>query len=372
MPENNIVKALCLHVAHDCNLRCRYCFAGTGAFGGSREMMSLDTGKAALDFLFKASKNRIHIEVDYFGGEPLMNGDVLKALIAYARQKSAAQGKVAKQTLTTNGTLLSDEMLHFLNDHEVSLILSLDGRKEIHDHMRPSASGKGSYDQILPRLKAAVHTRHHDNYYLRGTFTRWNLDFCNDVRHLLEAGFRMISLEPVVASPGDAYALKEEDVPAIEREYEKLAHLWLEKNNLGEGFRFFHFNVDLNQGPCLPKRLSGCGAGREYMAVAPNGSLYPCHQFVGDEAFQIGNVFKGILHPDIGNTFRMTHVLSKSACRACWARFYCGGGCHANAWHQNGALDQPYAIGCRLERKRLECAIFLQIKLYESTSGKTD
>jgi uncharacterized protein len=296
-----------------------------------------------------------------------MNAGVLKALIIYARQEAEAKGKIVKQTLTTNGVLLSGEMIRFLNQQEVSLVLSLDGRKYIHDQMRPFVSGKGSYDQVLPRLKAAVNAGYHDHYYLRGTFTRWNLDFCNDVRHLLEEGFKMISLEPVVAGPDEVYALKAEDVPAIEQEYEKLARFWLEKHESGNGFIFFHFNVDLNQGPCLPKRLSGCGAGQEYLAVTPDGALYPCHQFAGNELFQIGDVFKGILRPDIGKTFRVNHVLNKPVCRTCWARFYCGGGCHANAWHQNGALNQPYELGCRLEQKRLECAIFLQIKLYEPT-----
>jgi uncharacterized protein len=332
--------------------------------------MSLETGQAALDILFEASKNRIHIEVDYFGGEPLMNADVLKELIVYARKEATVKRKILKQTLTTNGALLSDEMLRFLNAYDVSLVLSLDGRKEVHDRMRPTASGKGSYDQILPRLKAAVDSRQHDNYYLRGTFTRWNLDFCDDARHLLDEGFRLISLEPVVSGPEASYALKEEDMPAICQEYEKLTHFWLERNMAGEDFLFFHFNIDLDQGPCLPKRLSGCGAGHEYLAVAPDGLLYPCHQFVGEASFRMGDVFKGILRHDIGKTFRMNHVLSKSACRACWARFYCGGGCHANAWRQNGALDQPYEIGCRLERKRLECAIFLQVKLYKLKSNK--
>ncbi|MDR1204028.1 MAG: thioether cross-link-forming SCIFF peptide maturase [Peptococcaceae bacterium] len=367
-PRDRVVKALCLHAAHDCNLRCRYCFAGTGAFGGHRALMSVETGKAALDFLFGASQKRVHIEVDYFGGEPLMNFDAVRQWILYAREEGAARGKLVKQTLTTNGLLLTDEILSFLNQHDVALVLSLDGRKNVHDHMRPFPSGKGSYDAVLPRLKAAAASRNYGNYYLRGTFTRYNLDFCRDAAHLLEEGFDIISIEPVVTGGGAPYALKIEDIPAIREEYEKLTRFWLEKYNAGEGFNFFHFNVDLNQGPCLPKRLSGCGAGREYMAVAPDGVLYPCHQFVGAEEFQIGNVFQGIQREDIGETFQKNHVLNKPACRGCWARFYCGGGCHANAWHQNGALSQPYEIGCLLERKRLECALFLQVMLYENKS----
>jgi uncharacterized protein len=328
--------------------------------------MSVETGKAALDFLFDASKKRIHIEVDYFGGEPLMNFDAVRQWILYAREEGAARGKIVKQTLTTNGLLLTDAILEFLNQQEVALVLSLDGRKSVHDRMRPFPSQEGSYDAVLPRLKAVIASRNYENYYLRGTFTRWNLDFCQDASHLLQEGFDIISIEPVVADPDASYALTPEDVPEICEEYEKLTRLWLEKYNAGQSFNFFHFNVDLDQGPCLPKRLSGCGASREYMAVAPDGALYPCHQFVGTEAFQIGNVFQGILRKDIGETFQGNHVLNKPVCRACWARFYCGGGCHANAWRQNGNLSQPYEIGCLLEKKRLECALFLQVMLYES------
>jgi uncharacterized protein len=365
-PGDRVVKAICLHAAHDCNLRCRYCFAEAGAFGGRRELMSVETGKAALDFLFDASRNRVHVEVDYFGGEPLMNFDAVRQWILYAREEGADRGKLVKQTLTTNGVLLTGDILSFLNQHEVALVLSLDGRKSVHDRMRPFTSRKGSYDVVLPRLKAAVASRNYENYYLRGTFTRYNLDFCRDAAHFLEEGFDIISIEPAVAGENEPYALRMEDIPAICEEYEELTRFWLTKHIAGQGFNFFHFNVDLNQGPCLPKRLSGCGAGREYMAVTPDGALYPCHQFAGAEEYLIGNVFQGIQREDIGKTFQMNHVLNKTACHGCWARFYCGGGCHANAWRQNGTLSQPYEIGCLLEKKRLECALFLQVMLYKT------
>ena len=362
MPEDHVVKALCLHVAHDCNLRCRYCFAGTGAFGGDRSLMSLEVGKQALDFLFEASGKRRHIEVDYFGGEPLMNFQVVKELIRYGRQESRRRGKVLKQTLTTNGVLLEGEILDFLNQEEVALVLSLDGRKEVNDSMRPSVNGKGSYDVILPHFKAAVASRDWDNYYLRGTFTRYNKDFFEDIKHMIEEGFSLVSEEPVVADPGQSYAFREEDLPELYRQYEKLARYYVEKERAGEPFLFFHFNLDLDRGPCLPKRLSGCGAGHEYMAVAPEGTLYPCHQFVGNPDFVLGNVKEGVKRPEIGLSFRHSHVLTKEKCRDCWARFYCSGGCHANAWNFNKDLHRPYDLGCELEKKRLECALWIKVK----------
>ncbi len=362
MPEDHVVKALCLHVAHDCNLRCRYCFAGTGAFGGDRSLMSYEVGKAALDFLFDASGKRQHIEVDYFGGEPLMNFDVVKKLVLYGRDESKRRGKVLKQTLTTNGVLLAGEILDFLNREDVALVLSLDGRKEVHDRMRPSANDKGSYDVIMPHLHAAAASRQWDNYYVRGTFTRYNKDFFEDIRHMLDAGFDLVSEEPVVAPPEEPYAFKEEDLPELYEQYEKLARFYIERQKAGKPFLFFHFNLDLDRGPCLPKRLSGCGAGREYLAVAPEGTLYPCHQFVGNPDFAVGHVRSGITKPEIGKIFGEAHVLEKEKCRNCWARFYCSGGCHANAWNFNKDLKKPYDLGCELEKKRLECAMWIQVK----------
>lgn len=362
MPKDHVVKALCLHVAHDCNLRCRYCFAGTGAFGGDRSLMSLEVGKAALDFLFESSGKRQHVEVDYFGGEPLMNFDVVKELILYGREESRRRGKVLKQTLTTNGVLLAGEILEFLNREEVALVLSLDGRREVNDRMRPAVNGKGSYDVILPHFKKAAASRGWDNYYLRGTFTRYNKDFFADVRHMIEEGFDLVSEEPVVADPGEPYAFQPEDLPELFQQYEQLARFYVEREKAGKPFLFFHFNLDLDRGPCLPKRLSGCGAGHEYMAVAPEGTLYPCHQFVGNPDFALGNVRDGVQKPEIGLRFRDSHVLSKEKCRDCWARFYCSGGCHANAWNFNGSLRAPYDLGCELEKKRLECALWIKVK----------
>jgi len=365
MPEDHVVKALCLHVAHDCNLRCRYCFGGTGTFGGDRSLMSYEVGKAALDFLFEASGKRQHIEVDYFGGEPLMNFEVVRKLVLYGRDESRRRGKVLLQTLTTNGVLLAGEILDFLNREEVALVLSLDGRKEVHDRMRPSANNKGSYDVIMPHHQAAAASRNWDNYYLRGTFTRYNKDFFEDILHMLEAGFDLVSEEPVVAPPEEPYAFKEEDLPELYGQYEKLARYYIQRQEDGKPFLFFHFNLDLDRGPCLPKRLTGCGAGGEYLAVAPEGTLYPCHQFVGNHDFIVGHVNTGIHKPEIGRQFRNAHVLEKEKCMNCWARFYCSGGCHANAWNFNRDLKKPYELGCELEKKRLECAVWIKVKQHE-------
>ncbi|MCL1805838.1 MAG: thioether cross-link-forming SCIFF peptide maturase, partial [Clostridiales bacterium] len=357
---DRVIKALCLHVAHDCNLRCRYCFAGAGAFGGDRSLMPLDTGKKALDFLFDASGSREHVEVDYFGGEPLLNFPVVKELILYGEEESRRRGKVLKQTLTTNGVLLQGDVLDFLDRHEVALVLSLDGRREVNDRMRPAVGGSGSYDVILPHFREAVDKREGGNYYLRGTYTRYNQDFFQDVRHMVEAGYDMVSVEPVVAGPDEDYAFRREDLPELYRQYEELARYYLDRARAGKPFTFFHFNLDLDRGPCLPKRLSGCGAGFEYLAVTPEGALYPCHQFAGNADFAMGDVFGGITKPVVGDRFRESHVLTKEKCRGCWARFYCSGGCHANAWNFNRDLREPYALGCELEKKRLECAIWIK------------
>ena len=359
-PREQVLKSICLHAAHDCNLRCRYCFAGAGAFGGDRSLMSLETGKKALDFLFDASGSIQHVEVDYFGGEPLMNFPVVRELILYGEAESARRGKVLKQTLTTNGVLLNKEVLDFLNLHDVALVLSLDGRREVHDRMRPTAGGQGSYDIVLPHFKNTIESRNGENYYLRGTYTGYNKDFFNDVRHMVESGFRSVSVEPVVAQPGDAYALLQSDLPELFAQYEELARYYVECEKAGKPFLFFHFLLDLDRGPCLPKRLSGCGAGYAYMAVTPDGVLYPCHQFAGIPEFALGDVEYGVRKPEIGENFRESHVLAKEKCSACWARFYCSGGCHANAWNFNRNLKEPYAIGCELEKKRLECAIWIK------------
>jgi uncharacterized protein len=369
LPEYHVVKALCLHVAHDCNLRCRYCFAGAGAFGGRRELMTLKTGKQALDFLFAAAGDRKHVEVDYFGGEPLLNFPVVKELIDYGESESRRRGKILKQTLTTNGMLLRGEISEFLNQRDVALVLSLDGRKEVNDRMRPLINGQGSYDVILRHFQAAVAGRGYDNYYLRGTYTRFNLDFFQDVRHMVENGFDLISAEPVVAEPDEPYAFRREDLAILFQQYEALARYHRERRLAGQPFTFFHFNLDLDHGPCLPKRLSGCGAGREYLAVAPEGTLYPCHQFVGQPEFVVGDVERGIVRPEVGRRFQRCHVLAKEKCRACWARFYCGGGCHANAWNFNRDLSQPYDLGCELEKKRLEWGIWLKVKEAEDAES---
>lgn len=365
LPEKTIIKALCLHVAHDCNLRCRYCFAGTGNFGGERGLMDLETGKKALEFLFASSGPRKHVEVDYFGGEPLLNFPVVKELILYGKERARELGKILKQTLTTNAVLLNPEVMDFLNQEEISLVLSLDGRPHVHDRMRPFSNDKGSYHHVLPAIKALVAKRQGKNYYVRGTYTRFNLDFCRDVLHLVENGFDQVSVEPVVASPEHDYALRQEDLPVLKEQYELLTKAWLEAWRQGQPFNFFHFNISLDNGPCLPKRLSGCGAGHEYLAVSPEGILYPCHQFVGKEEFKLGSVEEGITNISWVKKFQSAHVLNKTACRRCWARFFCSGGCHANAYNFNQDILKPYSLGCELEKKRLECAIFLQVKCSE-------
>ena len=358
--RDHAVKALCLHAAHDCNLRCRYCFAGAGAFGGDRGLMPYGTGRRALDFLFDASGSRKHVEVDYFGGEPLMNFPVVRELILYGEEESRRRGKVLKQTLTTNGVLLKGEAREFLNRHDVALVLSLDGRREVNDRMRPAAGGQGSYDMVMPNIRETADGRGGENYYLRGTYTRFNKDFFQDVRHMVESGFNMVSVEPVVARPGEEWAFRQEDMPELFDQYDQLARYYLERKRAGKPFSFFHFNLDLERGPCLPKRLNGCGAGCEYLAVSPEGVLYPCHQFVGNPDFALGDVRSGIRKPEIGDSFRESHVLTKEKCRGCWARFYCSGGCHANAWNFNQNLKEPYGTGCELEKKRLECAIWIK------------
>ncbi len=353
------VKSLCLNVAHDCNLRCRYCFAGKGAFGGERGLMSGRVGKAALDLLLQLSGPRKNCEVDFFGGEPLLNWELVKELTVYGRENAAKLGKKIKFTLTTNGLLLDSEKMDFINREQLGLILSIDGRPEIHDRMRPTAGGGGSHRAVLAKLKEAVARKTDDNWWVRGTYTGYNLDFTQDVKYLAEAGFANISLEPVVTDQD--YRLREEELPLIEREYERLASYYLQRRREDRPFSFFHFNFDLAKGPCLAKRLLGCGAGHAYLAVSPKGDLYPCHQFVGQSAYRVGTVFSGVERPEMSEKFRAAHILKKEKCRLCWAQLYCSGGCHANALAKNGDLLLPDQLGCRIEKKRLECAIVIHV-----------
>jgi uncharacterized protein len=360
-----VVKALCLHVAHDCNMSCRYCFADEGAFAGRRGLLSAKTGMRAVDFLLTHSGNRRNLEIDFFGGEPLLNFPVVKALVAYAREREKAFGKHIRFTLTTNGLLLDAEKAAFCNAHMDNVILSLDGRPAVNDAMRRTADGRSCYDSILQNCRRFVQNRS-GNYYVRGTFTRYNLDFSEDVRHLADLGFRNISAEPVVAGEDCDFALRESDLPRILAEYDRLAALFIARERSGAGISFFHFNMDLAQGPCVFKRIAGCGAGTEYVAVSPEGDLYPCHRFVGNSAFRMGNLRDAAFENPFYETFNRAHVQNKPECRACWAKFYCGGGCHANALSANGDIMKPCAFGCALEKKRVECAIGIRAALLET------
>lgn len=355
-----VVKALCLHLAHDCNLACRYCFAEEGEYHGRRALMSFEVGKKALDFLIANSGSRRNLEVDFFGGEPLMNWQVVKDLVAYGREQEKIHGKNFRFTLTTNGVLLDDEVMEFCNREMANVVLSIDGRKEVHDHMRPFRKGAGSYDLIVPKFQKFAESRNQDKYYVRGTFTHYNLDFSEDVLHLADLGFKQISVEPVVAAPSEDYAIREEDLPQLFEEYDRLAKEMAKRHKNGNDFNFFHFMIDLEGGPCVAKRLSGCGSGTEYLAVTPWGDLYPCHQFVGNEAFLLGNVDEGIKEQDTVNEFKCCNVYAKEKCRSCFARFYCSGGCAANAYNFTGDICGAYDIGCELQKKRIECAIMLK------------
>lgn len=358
-----IVKALCLHISHDCNLRCRYCFASAGNFGGERLLMPFEVGKAAIDFVVRKSAGRRNVEVDFFGGEPLMNCDTVKRVVEYARSIEDSCGKKFKFTLTTNGVLLNEKIRDYLNENMHNVVMSLDGRKSVNDRMRTRIDGTGSYDDILPKIVDVAKSRNQDNYYVRGTFTMENLDFANDVLHLADLGFRQVSVEPVVAANGTGYELKEEDLPVLYEQYEKLAAEYVKRMEEGRGFNFFHFMIDLDRGPCAIKRFSGCGSGNEYLAVTPEGDLYPCHQFVGMSEFRIGSVLEGELNTEIMSRFKGSNILTKVKCRECWAKFYCGGGCAANAYQFNGDLNQPYELGCKLEQKRVECALWIKSRL---------
>lgn len=356
-----VVKALCLHIAHACNLSCKYCFAEEGLYHGKKaELMPYEVGKQALDFLVANSGNRRNLEVDFFGGEPLLNFDVVKQLVAYGRELEKTHDKHFRFTLTTNGVLLNDEIMEFANREMDNVVLSIDGRKEIHDMMRPFQRGDGSYDIILPKFKKFADSRGQQKYYARGTFTHNNLDFSEDVLHLADLGFKQISVEPVVAQSTDDYALQEEDLPKLFEEYDKLAAEMVKRHGTDKDFTFFHFMIDLEGGPCVYKRLSGCGSGTEYMAVTPSGELYPCHQFVGTEGFKMGDVWTGITNTEMQTQFKGCNVYSRPACKDCFAKFYCSGGCAANAYNFTGDIRGNYALGCELQKKRIECAIMIK------------
>lgn len=370
--RNPVVKALCLHIAHDCNLKCVYCFAEEGEYHGHRSLMSSEVGKAAIDFLIANSGSRKNLEVDFFGGEPLMNFEVVKEIVAYARAIEQEKGKNFRFTITTNGILLNDEIQAYINQNMHNVVISLDGRKEVNDKMRPRAGGQGSYDVIVPKFQKLAESRNQTNYYIRGTFTRNNLDFMQDVLHMADLGFKQISVEPVVGPETDSYAIREEDLPRIFKEYEDLAEELYERHQEGgaRDFNFFHFNIDLTGGPCVAKRLVGCGSGTEYLAVTPEGDLYPCHQFVGLEGFRMGDVFTGIENWQLREKFSACNVYAKESCRNCWARFYCSGGCAANAYQLEGDILKPYEVGCEMQRKRIECAIMIQAKAMAEAAEK--
>ena len=367
--RKTVVKALCLHIAHDCNLACKYCFAEEGEYHGRRALMSYEVGKKALDFLVANSGTRRNLEVDFFGGEPLMNWKVVKDLVAYGRELEKHHDKHFRFTLTTNGVLLNDEVQEFVNKEMDNVVLSLDGRKEVNDRMRPFRNGKGSYDLIVPKFQKLAESRNQEKYYIRGTFTRDNLDFSKDVMHFAELGFEQISIEPVVGDDTDPYAIRECDLPQIFEQYDILAKTMVEREREGRGFTFFHFMLDLEGGPCVAKRLSGCGSGTEYLAVTPWGDLYPCHQFVGQEEFLMGNVDDGITKPEIADDFRSCSVYSKEKCKKCFARFYCSGGCMANSYKFHNTIHDTYDVSCEMERKRVECAIMIKAALAEERDG---
>lgn len=358
--RNPVVKALCLHIAHDCNMKCKYCFAEEGEYHGKRELMSLEVGKKAIDFLIKSSGARKNLEVDFFGGEPLLNFDVVKGIVEYARSIEKQHNKNFRFTITTNGLLLNDEIQQYINENMHNVVLSIDGRKEVHDRMRPRAGGQGTYDTIIPKFQKLADSRSQTDYYVRGTFTKYNLDFSQDVLHLADLGFKQISVEPVVTDEKEPYAIHEEDLPKIYDEYEKLALEIIERRRKGQWFNFFHFMIDLTGGPCVIKRMVGCGSGTEYLSVTPTGELYPCHQFVGMEQFKMGHVDTGIVNDNIRRDFEGCNVYTKPECRKCWARFYCSGGCVANSYNMNGDLITPYETGCKMQRKRIECAIMIK------------
>ncbi|MGM9642509.1 MAG: thioether cross-link-forming SCIFF peptide maturase [Eubacteriales bacterium] len=359
--NSNVIKALCLHVAHTCNLNCSYCFASQGKYRGERAVMSFEVGKQAFDFLIANSGTRRNLEVDFFGGEPLMNWDVVKQLVAYARSIEKEHGKNFRFTLTTNGLLIDDEVIDFLNREMSNVVLSLDGRREVHDLFRKDYAGNGSYDRIIPKFKRLVDARGGKNYYMRGTFTHNNVDFTNDIFHMADLGFTELSMEPVVCAPDDPCALTEEDLPKLFEQYEILAKEMIKRKKEGRPFTFYHYMLDLKNGPCIYKRITGCGSGTEYMAVTPWGELYPCHQFVGDPKYSLGNIWDGVTNRERQDEFRSCNAYAREECRDCWAKLYCSGGCAANAYHATGSIGGVYKYGCELFKKRIECAVMMQV-----------
>ncbi len=353
------VKAMCLHIAHDCNMRCEYCFASTGDYQGGRMLMSAEVGKRAIDYLLDHSKGRRNLELDFFGGEPLMNFDVVKEVAAYARSKEQSHGKVFRFTITTNGLLLTDDKIDFINREMSNVVLSLDGRPSVNDRVRTRVDGSSTYDTIVPKFQKLVAARGDSPYYVRGTFTKYNLDFVNDVLYLNQLGFGQISVEPVVADAEQPYAISESDLPDICTEYDKLAEVIIDREKNGNWFNFFHFMIDLDQGPCAIKRLRGCGCGNEYVAITPDGDVYPCHQFVGHEEWKMGSIFDLSLDTDMKTRFAKSTVYGKEECRNCWAKFYCSGGCNANGMLYNGDILKPHKISCETEKKRIECALYI-------------
>ena len=359
--RNTVIKALCLHVAHTCNLNCAYCFASQGKYHGERALMSFEVGKRALDFLIENSGTRHNLEVDFFGGEPLMNWNVVKELVAYARVQEKIHNKNFRFTLTTNGVLVDDEVIDFCNKEMSNVVLSLDGRQEVHDRLRVDYMGRGSYDLIVPKFQEFVKKRGGKNYYMRGTFTHNNIDFTNDIFHMADLGFTELSMEPVVCSPEDASALTEEDLPVLFDQYEILAKEMIKRKKEGRPFTFYHYMLDLTHGPCIYKRISGCGSGTEYMAVTPTGDLYPCHQFVGDNKYLLGNIWDGVTNKEVQNEFKLCNAYARPECNDCWAKLYCSGGCAANSYHASGKITGIYEYGCELFKKRIECAVMIQV-----------
>ena len=359
--RNTVLKAMCLHVAHTCNLNCEYCFASQGKYHGERALMSFEVGKRALDFLIENSGTRHNLEVDFFGGEPLMNWDVVKQLVAYAREQEKIHNKNFRFTLTTNGMLIDDDVIEFSNKEMSNVVLSLDGRKEVHDRLRKDYTGKGSYDIIVPKFKEFVERRGNKSYYMRGTFTHANTDFTNDIFHMADMGFTELSMEPVVCAPSDASALTEADLPVLFEQYEILAKEMIKRKSEGRPFTFYHYMLDLKHGPCIYKRISGCGSGTEYVAVTPTGDIYPCHQFVGDAKYLLGNIYDGISNTEVQNEFKLCNAYARKECDDCWAKLYCSGGCAANSYHATGKITGIYEYGCELFKKRIECAVMLQI-----------
>ncbi len=359
--NSKVIKALCLHIAHTCNLNCSYCFASQGKYQGERALMSFEVGKQAFDFLVANSGSRRNLEVDFFGGEPLMNWDVVKQLVAYARIIEKEHNKNFRFTLTTNGVLIDDDVIDFLNKEMDNVVLSLDGRKEVHDRFRVDYAGNGSYDKILPKFKKLVDARGGEKYYMRGTFTHHNVDFTNDIFHMADLGFTELSMEPVVCSPDDPSALTEEDLPKLFEQYEILANEMIKRKKEGRPFTFYHYMLDLTEGPCIYKRITGCGSGTEYMAVTPWGELFPCHQFVGDPKYSLGNIWDGVTNTAVQDEFRKCNAYARPDCKDCWAKLYCSGGCAANAYHATGSIQGVYKYGCELFKKRIECAVMMKV-----------